>query len=92
MNTRNRLYYKRQKLDDESEKDVVTKDIISVTSDVDKIRKEIKLCDEVSDNARKMKRQIKNYRRGRNRSQRKKSEGRKREVYMKNKYIKFIKI
>lgn len=59
LNTRNRLYYKRQKLDDESEKDVVTKDIIIVTSVVDKIRKEIKLCDEVGDKSRKMKEQIK---------------------------------
>ena len=59
LNTRNRLYYKRQKLDNESEKDVVTKDIISVTSVIEKVRKEIKLCDEVGDNARKMKEQIK---------------------------------
>ena len=59
LNTRNRLYYKRQKLDNESEKDAVTKEIISVTSVVDKIRKEIKLCDEVGDNSRKMKEQIK---------------------------------
>ena len=59
LNTRDRLYYKRQKLDNETEKDVVTKDIISVTSVIYKIRKEIKLCDEVGDNARKMKEQIK---------------------------------
>lgn len=59
LNTRNRLYYKRQKLDDESEKDVVTKEIISVTSAIEKVRKEIMLCDEVGDNARKMERQIK---------------------------------
>lgn len=59
LNTRNRLYYKRQKLDNESEKDVVTKEIISVTSDIEKVRKEIRLCDEVSDNSRKMKEQIK---------------------------------
>ena len=59
LNTRNRLYYKRQKLDNEGEKDVVTKDIISVTSVIAKIRKEIKLCDEVGDNARKMKEQLK---------------------------------
>ena len=59
LNTRNRLYYKRQKLDNETEKDVVTKEIISVTSVIDKIRKEIKLCDEVDDNARKMKEQLK---------------------------------
>ena len=59
LNTRNRLYYKRQKLDNESEKDVITKEIISVTSVVDKIRKETKLCDEVSDNSKMMKEQIK---------------------------------
>lgn len=59
MNTRNRLYYKRQKLDNESEKDVVTKEIISVTFAIEKVRNEIRLCDEVSDNARKMKEQIK---------------------------------
>lgn len=59
LNTRNRLYYKRHKLDNESEKDVVTKDIIMVTFIVDKIRKKIKLCDEVGDNARNMREQIK---------------------------------
>ena len=59
LNTRNRLYYKRQKFENETEKDVVTKEIISATSDVVKVRKEIKLCDEVGDNARKMKEQIK---------------------------------
>lgn len=59
LNTRNRLYYKRQKLDNATEKDVVTKDIISVTSVIYKVRREIELCDEVSDNARKMKEQIK---------------------------------
>lgn len=59
LNTRNRLYYKRQKLDNESEKEVVNKEIISVTSVVEKIRKDIGLCDEVSDNTRKMKEEIK---------------------------------
>ena len=59
LNTRNRLYYKRQKLDNESDKDVVTKEIINVTSAIEKVRKEIRLCDEVGDNARKMKKQIK---------------------------------
>lgn len=59
LNTRNRFYYKRQKLDNETEKDVVTKDIISITSVIEKVRKEIRLCDEVGDNARKMKEQIK---------------------------------
>ncbi len=59
LNTRNRLYYKRQKLDNESDKDVVTKEIINVTSAIEKVRKEIRLCDEVGDNARKMKKQLK---------------------------------
>ena len=59
LNTRNRLYYKRKKLTKESEKDVVTKEIISVTSDLEKVRKEIKLCDEIADNSRKMEEQIK---------------------------------
>lgn len=59
LNIRNRLYYKRQKLDNESDKDVVTKEIINVTSAIEKVRKEIRLCDEIGDNARKMKEQIK---------------------------------
>lgn len=59
LNARNRLYYKRQKLDNKSEKDSVTKEIIDVTSVLTKVRKEIRLCDEISDNARKMKEQIK---------------------------------
>ena len=59
LNTRNRLYYKRQKLDNEREKDAVTKEIISVTSAIEKVRKDIKLCDEVGDNSKKMKEQIK---------------------------------
>lgn len=58
LNTRNRLYYKRQKLDNESEKDSVTKEIIEVTSVLAKVRKEIKLCDEIYDNVPKMKEQI----------------------------------
>ena len=59
LNTRNRLYYKRHKLDNESEKDVVTKEIISVISAIEKVRKEIRLCDEIGDNARRMKEQLK---------------------------------
>lgn len=59
LNIRNRLYYKRKKLDNESEKVVVTKEIIGVTSVIEKVRKEIKLCDEIGDNSRKMKEQIK---------------------------------
>lgn len=50
------MYYKRQKLDNESEKD---KEIIDVTSVLQKVRKEIKLCDEIYDDVLKMKEQIK---------------------------------
>ena len=53
------MYYKRQKIDNESENDAVTKEIISVTSVIEKVRKEIRLCDEVGDNARNMKEQLK---------------------------------
>lgn len=58
LNTRNRLYYKRQKLDNESEKDVVTREIIEVTSVLIKVRKEIMLCDEIYDKVPRMKEQI----------------------------------
>lgn len=59
LNARNRLYYKRQKLDNESEKDSVTKEIIEVTSVLAKVRKEIKLCDEIYDGVPRMKKQVK---------------------------------
>lgn len=59
LNIRNRLYYKRQKLENESEKEGVTKEIIDVTSALTKVRKEIKLCDEIYDDVPKIKEQIK---------------------------------
>ena len=59
LNARNRLYYKRQKLDNESEKDSVTKEIIEVTSVLQKVRKEINLCDEIYDGVPRMKEQLK---------------------------------
>lgn len=59
LNVRNRLYYKRQKLENENEKDSVTKEIIDVTSILTKVRKEIRLCDEIYDGVPKMKEQIK---------------------------------
>lgn len=59
LNTRNKLYYKRQKLDNESEKDSIIKEIIDVTSVLTKVRKEIRLCDEIYDNVPRMKEQIK---------------------------------
>lgn len=59
LNIRNRLYYKRQKSDNGIERDRVTKEIIDVTSVLTKVRKEIKLCDEIYDGVPKMKEQIK---------------------------------
>lgn len=58
LNTRNRLYYKRGNIENESEKDQITKQIIQVTEELKKVKKEIKMCDEVVDNAEKMKEQI----------------------------------
>jgi relaxase/mobilization nuclease domain protein len=59
LNVRNRLYYKRQKLDSGNERDSVTKEIIDVTSILTKVRKEIRLCDKFYDEVPKMKEQIK---------------------------------
>lgn len=59
LNIRNRLYYKRQKLDSEIEKDSITKEIIDVTAVLTKVRKEIRLCDGIYDKVPKMKKQIK---------------------------------
>ena len=59
LNIRNRLYYKRQKLDSEIEKDGVTKEIIDVTSALTKVRRENKLCDEIYDGVPRMKEHIK---------------------------------
>lgn len=59
LNIRNRLYYKRQKLDSEIEKDSVTKEIIDITSVLQKVRKEIRLCDGIYDGVTRIKEQIK---------------------------------
>lgn len=59
LNVRNRLYYKRQKLDSGTERDSVTKEIIDVNSILTKVRKEIRLCDKFYDDVPKMKEQIK---------------------------------
>ena len=59
LNIRNRLYCKRQKLDNGIEKDRVTKEIIDVTSTLTRVRKEIRLCGEFYDDVPKMKEQIK---------------------------------
>ena len=59
LNIRNRLYYKRRKLDSEIEKDSVTKEIIDITSVLQKVRKEIRLCDGIYDGVTRIKEQIK---------------------------------
>ena len=59
LNIRNRLYYKRQKLNSGIEKDMVTKEIIDVTATLTRFRKEIRLCDKFYDDVPKMKEQIK---------------------------------
>ncbi len=58
LNTRNRLYYKRSNADNETDKDVFTKKIMLVTKELNKVKKEIKICDEVCDNVLSMKEQI----------------------------------
>ena len=58
LNARNRLYYKRGNTENGSEKDQITKQIIQVTDELKKIKKEIKMCDEVVDNTAKIKEQI----------------------------------
>jgi hypothetical protein len=59
LNTRNRLYYKRGKVDDETEKNEITKQIIAVTTELKKVKKEIRMCDEITDNTPQMKDNIK---------------------------------
>lgn len=58
LNIRNRLYYKRQKLDSGIEKDRITKEIIDVTSVLTRVRKEIRLCDKFYDDVPKMNEQL----------------------------------
>ena len=58
LNTRNRLYYKRGKVDNETEKNQITRQIIEVTTELKRVKKEIRMCDEVTDNVPNMKEQI----------------------------------
>ena len=59
LNKRNKLYYHRNKCDNEEDRDAITKDIILVTDILKKVKKEIKLCDVIYNNVPKMKEQIK---------------------------------
>ena len=46
------------KVDNEIEKEEITKQIIAVTTELKRVKKEIKMCDEVTDNVPSMKEQI----------------------------------
>lgn len=59
LNKRNSLYRKRGIEKDEDKKNLITKDIIIVSKEVAKIRKELKLCDEMQLKVYKMQRQLK---------------------------------
>ena len=58
LNCRNRLYYKRKNLKEDDDKDLITKQKIAVTSELEKIRKELKMCDVIYDNSIKMRENI----------------------------------
>ena len=58
LNTRNKLYYKRKNTENESEKNQIAKQIIQVTDKLKKVKKKIKMCDEVINNPSKMRKQI----------------------------------
>ena len=47
LNKRNSLYRKRSMEKNEDKKDLITKAIIIVSKEVAKIRKELKICDEM---------------------------------------------
>ena len=59
LNKRNSLYRKRGMEKDEDKKDFITKDIIEVSREVTKVRKELKLCEEMQLKVYKMQRQLK---------------------------------
>ena len=59
LNKRNKLYYHRNKCNNDEDRDAITKDIILVTDMLKKVKKEIKLCDVIYNNVPEMKQQIK---------------------------------
>jgi hypothetical protein len=59
LNKRNKLYYHRNKCNNDEDKDAITKDVILVTDMFKKVKKEIKLCDVIYNNVPEMKQQIK---------------------------------
>ena len=82
LNQRNKLYYHRDKSDNDEDKDAITKDIIIVTDMLKKAKKEIKLCDVIYNNVSEMKQQIKEVEnKEQNKEQKKKKEIRKYEIF-----------
>lgn len=73
INERNRLYYRRGKLNDEVEKDEVSKKIIAVSEEIKSIRREIWHCREIADRSLKMIENVKyvEYSRNKNKEQKK---------------------
>lgn len=58
LNKRNKLYYHRNKCDNDEDRDAITKDIILVTDMLKKVKMEIKLCDAIYNNVPDIKQQI----------------------------------
>lgn len=59
LNARDKLYYKKKNLNTDEEKDAVYKEIIAVTEEIKKIRKEIGFCDEIEKSVSVIKNEIK---------------------------------
>ena len=58
-NERNRLYYKRKALDEGTEKDAVTEEIIKVTDKIKKVKRELFYCDDIVERTNKILEEIK---------------------------------
>ena len=59
LNVRDELYYKKKNLNTDGEKDAVYKEIIAVTEEIKKIRKEIRFCNEIERSIPIIKKEIK---------------------------------
>ena len=59
LNLRDNLYYKKKKLNTDDEKDVVYKEVITVTEQIKNIRKEIRFCNEIEKSVPVIKNEIK---------------------------------
>lgn len=59
LNERDKLYYKKKNLNTDEEKDAVYKEIIAVTEEIKKIRKETRFCDEIEKSVSVIKNEIK---------------------------------